>query len=70
MLRVEDHVQVLGDQFGQIESKLPLDMWAVRFEECGTLMPVRDFDLQLVCPFDGTVTDSDWRACPDCKEII
>ena len=77
MLQPEDHVQVDSDEFGVIVMRYNpaavgfiADLWAVKMEESGNTFYIEASRLNLVCPFDGREVDSDWRACPECREII
>ena len=77
MIDREDHVRTRdSERFGVLQSRVADhgDLWLVLLENQSGgpdyLAPIRESDLQLVCPFDGADVDEDWRACPDCKEII
>ena len=75
MLQVEDHVYDRSrDRFGTLERKADTDLWVVVTEGYGGpayVSMVPDRQLDLVCPFcPNQIVDSDWRACPDCREII
>jgi hypothetical protein len=72
-LQVEDHVTVdvgNGEEYGIIVADLMNGSFHVRLEESGERHNLVGSALSLACPFDGAPVDSDWRACPDCREII
>lgn len=74
MLQQDDWVRTQDSEaFGVLEHKTG-DVWTVIIEGDGGTSEAREipeYDLQLICPFcPNHDVDSDWRACPSCKEII
>ena len=73
MLQVEDHITIdvgSGEEYGIIVADLLDGRFHIRLEESGERHNVVGSKLTLACPFDGRAVDSDWRACPECREII